>query len=352
MTRFRHRFGITTMLLLYVFCILRMILPWEFPQTHILESKVVYPAFYSLMRDPLPNSSGISLMLILALIWGIVSLCLLIRYLHNYRRAISGIRQYAEVWDRSAEDCLNAIKQDSKKLRIYGYTLPGITTPFSFGLFKKYILLPRRTFTEKDLYYSLLHEYTHCLNHDHAVKLLTDLFTIIFWWNPVVYLLKKDLEQTLELKCDQCVVEKLDAQQRAEYLRTIMHTMEQPAEPESLPYAGMPLYKPNTENLIKERFYAVLNGTQKKTRKIGNLVLPATFFLLLVLSYFILPQPSYGSPKLVNTENTIYFQLEDTYITKDSEGQFWVINPNTSPTSISEELAAMMMEDGFTLREE
>lgn len=52
-TRFRPHFGVLTMVLLYLFCAARLLLPLEFPHTVIVSDNVVYPRIYSfLTRKP------------------------------------------------------------------------------------------------------------------------------------------------------------------------------------------------------------------------------------------------------------------------------------------------------------
>ena len=54
-TRFRPHFGVLTMVLLYLFCAARLLLPLEFPHTVIVSDNVVYPRIYSfLTRKPEP----------------------------------------------------------------------------------------------------------------------------------------------------------------------------------------------------------------------------------------------------------------------------------------------------------
>ena len=42
-TRFRPHFGMLTMVLLYLFCAARLLLPLEFPHAVIVSDSVVYP---------------------------------------------------------------------------------------------------------------------------------------------------------------------------------------------------------------------------------------------------------------------------------------------------------------------
>ena len=87
-TRFRPHFGVLTMVLLYLFCAARLLLPLEFPHTVIVSDSVVYPRIYSfLTRKPEPVTH-LPVGLLLCAIWLFGTVFLLIRYALQYRKAI------------------------------------------------------------------------------------------------------------------------------------------------------------------------------------------------------------------------------------------------------------------------
>ena len=191
-TRFRPHFGVLTMVLLYLFCAARLLLPLEFPYTVIVSDSVVYPRIYSfLTRKPEPITH-LPVGLLLCAIWLFGTVFLLIRYALQYRKAIRATRQ-ARPWDSRTASLLSEIRrQTGRTIKVRGRTAANIESAFGVGVLRRYIILPDKTYTDTELHYILLHEYTHFLNHDTAVKLLVTLYCIIFWWNPIVYLLQKD----------------------------------------------------------------------------------------------------------------------------------------------------------------
>ena len=217
-TRFRPHFGVLTMVLLYLFCAARLLLPLEFPHAVIVSDSVVYPRIYSfLARKPDPVTH-LPVGLLLCAIWLLGTVFLLIHYALQYCKAIRAARQ-ARPWDSRTVFLLSEIRrQTGRTIKVRGRTAANIESAFGVGVLRRYIILPDKTYTDAELHYILLHEYTHFLNHDTAVKLLVTLYCIIFWWNPVIYLLQKDLEQTLELKCDHAIAQTLNAKERTAHL--------------------------------------------------------------------------------------------------------------------------------------
>ena len=111
-TRFKQHFGVLSMVLLYLFCAVRLFLPLEFPHTLIAAVGVIYPHIYNLLtreRDMLANKP---LVLILCAAW-LLGFCeLLFRYIRQYRKAIYSVEHYAEPWDERT----NALLEDRKSV--------------------------------------------------------------------------------------------------------------------------------------------------------------------------------------------------------------------------------------------
>ena len=304
-TRFRPHFGVLTMVLLYLFCAVRLLLPLEFPHTVIVSDSVVYPRIYSfLTRKPEPVTH-LPVGLLLCAIWLFGTVSLLIRYALQYRKAIRAAQQ-AKPWDSRTASL------------------------------RRYIILPNKTYTDTELHYILLHEYTHFLNHDTAVKLLVTLYCIIFWWNPIVYLLQKDLEQTLELKCDRAIAQTLNAQERTAYLRAILSAMKQGCTQQPVPQPSTALFRAEADKAMRERFTAVLACAEQPNSRTASAVLIGSFAVLLALSYAMLPQPAFEPPAEPDSSSTVYFNDENAYLKQSADGRYWLCIDGHKPYALTE----------------
>lgn len=297
-TRFKQHFGVLSMVLLYLFCAVRLFLPLEFPHTLIAEDDVVYPYIYNLLTRERTMLANKSLTLVLCTVWILGFCVLLFRYARQYRKAIRSVERYAEPWDEQTNALLKQVQQQTRRIiKVQGYTAASVESAFGIGVIHKRIILPDKDYTEAELHYVLLHEYTHFLNHDTIVKLLVTLFCIIFWWNPVVYLLQKDLEQNLEIKCDLSVARTLCSKERAAYLRTILALMKQSDRKHRIPFAAAALFKPDADAAIKERFETVMAYSANRRNRAASAVFTSVFTVLLIASYMVLPQPQFAAPK-------------------------------------------------------
>ena len=346
-------FGVFYMFLLYLFSAARMFCPVEVIPSVIVESEKIYPAVYRFLHTKAfaGTSLAISHLSILAILWFAVSCILLIRYVLHYQRTIRALTRYAALADVKTQRTLERLQTAvHKQVKISVWVCPNIDVPFGLGIFQKRIILPPKEYTEQELRYILLHELMHFYNKDTVVKFMTSLFCIIFWMNPFVYLLKKDLEQTLEIKCDLTVIAHLGAREKAPYLQAIIDSLKRiSTSNDTLPYTATALLQCAEQAGIEERFRAVMNFRPGKRSKLRQTVLALGTALVVMFSYVFLPQPKFEAPK--SEEGAIDYSPSDAYITKNTDGSYQICIENETPRSISDEYAMFLKGIGFQLKE-
>lgn len=336
-TRFKQHFGVLPMVLLYLFCVVRLFLPLEFPHTLIAADDVIYPYIYNLLTQKRTMLANKPLVLILCVVWLLGFCVLLFRYARQYCKAIHNVERYAEPWDERTNTLLKQVQQQTRRtIKVQGYIATSVESAFGIGVIRKRIILPNTDYTEAELRYVLLHEYTHFLNHDTVVKLLVTLFCIIFWWNPVVYLLQKDLEQNLEIKCDLSVARTLCGKERAAYLRTILSLMKQSDRKHRIPFAAAALFRTDADAAIKERFETVMAYSANRRNRVASAVFTSVFTVLLIASYTVLPQPQFEAPKSTEPQ-TVDFNSDTAYTNQDHVGEYWLCIQNEQPIRLTEE---------------
>lgn len=352
--RFRTSFGLSALVLLYLFSIMRILFPLEMP--HVIELGIdeVYPEIYRFLTiDHLYGEHlNVSYLDALVCIWVAGTGILTIHYIVNYHKAMRSITKYASPGGQHEYTSLDTVKRDiGKSMKVSLCTVPNISVPFGIGIFRKTILLPKNNFTDRELYYILLHEYTHFLNHDIPVKMMVSVFCCIFWWNPVAYLLKSDLEQTLEMKCDASVARHLDAQGKAAYLRTIVGVIKQSSMKRSTPYTSTALFQTDRMLDIKERFDVVMNCGAGRDRTLSQMALFLIGACVFVLSYAVIPQPAFEAP--VDTDpDVIGFDQTDSYILQSLDYSYWLCIPDQAPKKLSEEQVTFYIQAGFLIKRE
>lgn len=278
-----------------------------------------------------------------------ISLYKIIKFAILYRKTIDRIVKTSLPLGQREENILNKIRlNSSRKIKIKLLENEFINTPCGLGLIKKKIILPRNNYTEEELNYILLHEYTHFLNRDVLVKIMSSIFCDVFWWNIPMQLLKKDLEQVLEIKFDLTVVENMSDLDKADYLTIILRSLKLTTTNEREIEMGVALVGGKNKVNVAERFEAVVNYKYDNKVKFVKCVSVVFTVFITVLSYSFIPQPYYNAPE----DGSITLTENNTYILKTLEGKYFLYVEGVENGEISKETANVFIGDGFELKEE
>ena len=227
--------------------------------------------------------------------------------------------------DTELNNILDEICTDKEKRNIKIVQTAAVEIPCCIGIFEKRILIPDKKYSREELHYIILHEYTHLDNKDILTIQLINIMCIVFWWNPFVYILKGDMYQSIEIRCDQTVTKKLKSAERGNYLTVILKEYKASVQEKEFrkPAGAMPLFEDHSDHLI-ERFRLVAEEKQSSSR-IGRILVPVIAVALLVLSYSLILQPRYDVP-----ENTYTIENEFEDINQDnaylyvSDGKYYL----------------------------
>jgi beta-lactamase regulating signal transducer with metallopeptidase domain len=98
--------------------------------------------------------------------------------------------------------------------RVPVYESSLVTVPIAAGLFRPAIYLPKDYSFGN---YAVRHEFCHLRRGDIWLKWLIQLVVCIHWFNPLVYLLKRELNRLIELSCDRAALRGLSQSERRAY---------------------------------------------------------------------------------------------------------------------------------------
>jgi len=99
---------------------------------------------------------------------------------------------------------------------------PGLPTPMLVGLCRPMLLLPARPMKKEVLTYAILHELMHYRDRHIWIKALVLWVCALHWFNPLVWLMARAVEQDTELACDEGVLAYLPKEEYAAYSRVIL----------------------------------------------------------------------------------------------------------------------------------
>ena len=200
------------------------------------------------------------------LIWLMVMLGMLIRKVTIYQSFIRYVNAgLTPVSDIEILDQLSVIEEQAGiKRQVELCINPLISSPLLIGFFHPCIVLPSSDISEKDFRHIVLHELTHYKRGDMFYKWLVQITVCLHWFNPLVYLMSREITKECEFSCDEAVLVKIGDNHVQDYGKTLLDAM-----------AAVGKYKETfgvvtlSENkqLLKERIGAIMSF-KKKSRKV------------------------------------------------------------------------------------
>ena len=149
-------------------------------------------------------------------------------------------------------------------------------TPLMFGVIHPLITLPEQVYDEELLTNILRHELMHYRRRDTIYKWFTVAVLSTQWFNPLSYLIRRELSRTCELSCDEMLLRGMDRTERRSYGEALI----QMASAGVLP-AGVAATTFSTEKRnLKERLEQIMNYKRSGTR-----ILAAVLTVALLLSF-------------------------------------------------------------------
>lgn len=134
------------------------------------------------------------------------------------------LRRWATVETREEVCCQYAAQAQRLNLKRVPKLLacPGLEVPMLTGLVAPALMLPQDASSEDGLDYALLHELIHYRRRDIWMKALVILTVSVHWFNPVMWLMVRQVDRDIELACDEAALTVLPEEERLAYGETIL----------------------------------------------------------------------------------------------------------------------------------
>ena len=153
------------------------------------------------------------------------------------------------------------------------YRNPLAATPMLIGLFHPAIILPDREYTDEQLRVVLLHELTHLRRKDILIKWLSVLACSVHWFNPIVWLMRREIDRACELACDEAVIRNFNTDGKQNYGETLLYV----AADSKTPRAVLSTTMCEEKKALKERLGAIM-----KSKKHTQMAIIVSVALLVV----------------------------------------------------------------------
>lgn len=341
---------------LYLFCLGRLFFSVELPFAAVICAPSLMNPLHDINEANLLMMDGAFLVSdLLLLVWAVGSILLFAQFLVRYHRGKRDIDRLPKQENQVLQKILDELQRGNKRrIPIQVLCCSGLSTPCGIGLLRRQILLPSQEYTEEELFHILRHELQHFQTHDLLVKWMIRVFQCLFWWNPLVYLLGKDLDQVLEIKCDLSVVKNYSRQETLAYMRTIKNQLERSMDIEkTAPVGSTALVGNFAMSNVEERFsYIVKSLKPNKWKELSKPVFTVLFLALIIGSYSIVLQSNFEEPEVDENGNHIdYMTQDDIRVRKLKNGTYEQVD-KFGVVPISKEIAENLIEQGAEMIEE
>lgn len=336
-------------LFLYVIGVIRLLSPFDFFFAQGIPVKNWYASVFEILfiKDFLFFPFSVSALIFL--IFTSVSLLKLWKLFYIYKTEAKYWKSEIPLESESLSAVNSAIQEQFSVPRCEVIKSASTSVPLVTGIWKKKVIVSDITYSYEELYYILLHEYTHIRHGDLWKKLLAEIFYAVFWYIPFSRFIKKDFIQTLEIRCDTAVLRNRTREEKLTYMNLLIKTMKNPStkQPvqESLFFA---IQEKETSMIERFQLMAKPSKSEKKQRYLSYFSIILVLFLF-ICSYMAAPVPHY-EPEYHNTETDYLLTPDMAHIIYEN-GSYYVIVPSKgAKNEISPAGAQLMMEYGFSLK--
>lgn len=226
--------------------------------------------------------------------------------------------------DEQANRIMSTIVLDSKPNQKYRIIVsPDVDTPMLVGYFTPTVLIPPLSLSDEEMKYVLLHEWNHFLRKHLWTKLLFNVLCALLWWNPLVYLIKEDMDYVLEVNCDRSVVNRLDEAEHVKYVEATVNVMNQLAAKLRLSPSSIGFIATDSENIV-QRCELVL-FPPKRLSKLVKGILGAIALAMVLLSYAFIVQPNTPPPMDLDGASSVeYVSItpQNSYFIPNGDGTY------------------------------
>lgn len=208
---------------------------------------------------------------------------------------------------------------------INGLKLVAKGTGFTNCSFFNYVFIDEKSLTHAELSVLLAHEEVHARQYHSVDKLLLMIAKAFLWFNPIIYLYDKELEQAHEYEADELTSRSIGTETYATLLLNLAVSKSQ-----------NPLLHNFVKSPIKQRIKMLFNSKSKNMKKLAYLLaLPIGLGLIWLLATEVVYANVKGS-----MENAAFFQdkpFVERVKTKDEKGYLYekiTINSPGKPLTV------------------
>lgn len=316
--------GYHTLTVVCVLSVLRLLFPFEFSfgsnlhlnkmATHIV---VIFRRKHMLL-----STITFSLFDIGILVWMLGIIIGLYKYIKTYKRdhfLIHSLGVNVSNNDRYSKLLTCACQYYHLNRSFDIYEIDELSSPMIFSIRKPTILLPAQNqYTDQELIFIFRHEVGHFYYHHLLYHFGVELFSIVYWWNPLNKYIKKQIDTLLEMSIDHSFSSSAD--ETIAYLNCLLKVKKQSAQQQLFPKLNSSLSINNLQESMLEKRFQLLTHSQKRQHFLSVFVVVISVSIYLFSYYFTLRGVS--TPSEAKNNEIFTLTNENSYGISNGDGTY------------------------------
>ena len=197
-------------------------------------------------------------------VWAVGSLASLFFTAGAYSCYCFSLRQYFRRPSAEIERVYASIPGKKPALRV----CDACKTPLMYGVFSPKIVLPAFAYDEELLRNIFHHELMHYRRRDPLYKWLSVFVLSTQWFNPLSYLIRRELDRSCELSCDEMLLQSMTGHEKKAYGNALLSMAAAGALPHGVVATAFATEKKN----LKERLMQIMTYKKSATRIVAALL--------------------------------------------------------------------------------
>jgi len=225
----------------------------------------------AIIHDTDPVTPTVDFSIVLPYLWlllPLIAFILILRKSIQYHKYTNQIQANCRKVENQSEYDINELYEKTRqeigiKRNIPLYINPFVNTPMLVGVFKPYLILPEVDFSENECRMILRHELIHYKRRDILYKWFAQLVVYLHWFNPLVYLVCKEINKNCELSCDEAVISYLSEAEKLNYGDALMAAIRKTSTENTKTISLITVNMSEDGRYLKERLKSIMKYSKK-----------------------------------------------------------------------------------------
>ncbi len=251
---------------------------------------------------------------ILPYIWLAIFLCLIIFNFICYIVFLHKLKKdYIDSLNPTTQNMFNNICKNLNLKKVNLKISNTISSPMTIGILSKKVIIPKENFNDEQYEMIIKHELFHIKNKDIEYKFLLLILNCIYWFNPIVYMFVNQVNEILELNCDEYVLKNQTHKYKISYAEILLNQIE---ANKNMQFKYSINFANRRKNIMK-RFSNIIDNENKKQNIVAIATVTALLLIVSTLLIILIPNINFATSEALDSSNNLETETNLESITSE-----------------------------------